>query len=188
MAVTVGPKLIARSRDYGKQVVRDYQSGKNEQSRAAGCLGTRPIDNDASAQLMGRLCECAGAMVLGLNPNDVLNWNAHPDSGWDFMFRGEMVDVKGTWVPNGRCLIWPSSKTHFLADVTVDIFLLVKAAPFEHECFGMAAALGWTTKEHFFSHKTEADESSRLDQGTWFMESDDLYPMGALVETHRQAQ
>ena len=174
-------RLLDQSRDYGERVVADYRAGRNSRSRDVGVPEYR-IDGDVEFQTMGRVCEVAGCLAVGLDPVEVLNWTRHPDPGFDFQYSGQFIDVKGTWHPKGRRLIWPVSKQHLYANAPFHILMLVKALPFGDPFFGLAWAEGWITKDAFFHAKIEARrDEHRMSNGTWFVDRNRLEGMADLV-------
>lgn len=178
--IHVPNRLLGQSRDYGEQVVRDYQAGNYSRSRDVGVPEYR-IDGNVNAQTVGRICEVAGCLALGLDP-DVLNWSRRPDRGYDFQYRGRFIDVKGTDHPKARRLIWPVSKRHLYADAPFHLLMLVKMLPFGDPFYGLAWAEGWITKNRFFDIKTEAiREEHRMSDGTWFVDKSRLEDMTELI-------
>ena len=174
-------RLLDQARDYGERVVADYKAGRNNRSRDVGVPEYR-IDGDVEFQTMGRVCEVAGCLAVGLDPVEVLNWTRHPDPGYDFQYHGKYIDVKGTWHPKGRRLIWPVSKQHLYANAPFHILMLVKALPFGDPFFGLAWAEGWITKEAFYRAKTVARRAEhRMSDGTWFVDKSRLEDMTDLV-------
>ena len=175
-------RLIDKARDHGDAVVASYTSGRSDASRAVGVPEHR-IDGNAVFQTLGRICEVAGCLALGLDADDVLHWMDSADPGWDFQFGQHFIDVKGTWHRNGRRLIWPSSKTHFYHETPSTVLMLVKTVPFGDMFFGTATALGWISKARFFAEKIVAQpgDETHLTIGSWFVDQDNLDPMGSLV-------
>ena len=135
--VEVPNRLLDKCRDYGEAVVKSYAAGHNPRSRTFVTPGN-PIFDDVNAQMMGKVCECAGALALELEPDEVLNWTSYADKGFDFQYREHFPDVKGTWHPYGKRMIWPIKKNHFFHTTSATLFILVKAKDWEQPDFGLA--------------------------------------------------
>ena len=176
--VTLPPDLIARCQQYGVGVVESYAAGRNRGSRA---LSSHGAEGNAILQATGKMAECAFCRWAGLNPDEALNWSGHSDPGFDaLMAYGLRVDTKMTgW--NGRCLIWPINKTFLLKDEPLDILVLVKAKP---PLFQIA---GWIGRDAFLIGHRVAGPNHKLDEGTWYMDQDDLWQPSELRRLLRSA-
>lgn len=178
--IHVPNRLLEQSRDYGEKIVEDFQAGRNSRSRAVG-VPDHPIDNNVDMQTMGRVCEVAGCLALGLDA-DVINWSRRPDSGYDFQYHGDFIDVKGTDHPNAQYLIWPVSKRFFFHEAPFNILMMVRALKPDDPFYGTAWVEGWITKEEFFRIKTVATyDEHRLSDGTWFVNKSRLNDMRDLI-------
>jgi len=186
--VNVPDRLIDQSRDYGEAKVRYYARGASERSRKAG-VPERPIDKDPIAQMMGKLCEVAGAIALGMNPDNDIKWHDYADAGWDFVFNGLRIDVKGTDHPRGKLLIWPSSKTHFYHDVPFNALMMVWAAAENSPLLGYCEARGWVLKDVFAEQHIAAgpNDPRGLEVGTWSLHQKHLEPMSSIFPKNDEA-
>ena len=172
--VVVPQDLIDRCWKRGAEIVIGYGRGEYERSRLVGGTGNRRIDNDVKVQAMSRVCECAGAMAMRLDPRDAIKWTGGPDPGWDFVFRDSRWDVKGSW--SGSSLIWSRFKNHLLASSRADILMMVYTDPPDDNgnCTGNSIAHGWVTKDNFIKYKLTAGPFDKLDEGTYNMPAENL--------------
>ena len=169
---TVPPELLERCWKRGHEIVVGYDEKKWERSRLVGGTGNRKIDNNVEFQSMSRVCECAGAMAMGLDPRAVIKWTDGPDPGWDFIFEKIKIDVKGSW--SGSSLIWPRSKNHLLEGHRADVLMMVWTAKKKALNYGQSIAHGWVTKENFIRYKLTAPKNHFLDEGTYYMPAENL--------------
>jgi hypothetical protein len=133
--------------------------------------------------MMGKLYEVAAALYFGLNPDDDIRWDRHPDTGSDLFVSVRGFDVKGTCHPRGRLLVWPNSKTHLFEGKNFWGLMLVWANSPRSPLFGRCEIRGWCKKEDFLNNKTEVTGTNKygLYLGTWYVDQDYLRPMHELL-------
>ncbi len=172
--IVLPEKLIQRCNKFGERVVDSYRAGLNQASLSVSYRGA---DKNVALQAEAKMAECAFCLWAGLDPIETLHWGRAADLGYDVIYKGSRLDIK--WVGLGRkYLIWSKAKNDFFDTRPFDAFVLVKGLRPRFE------VSGWLSKYDFYHRHGIAGRSHVLDEGTWFMDSrelwgmDDFYPPG----------
>lgn len=176
LIIRLPPDLVSRCWRYGEQIVSDYASGWNANSRAVSCFDA---EQNTELQALARMAECA-LCLWARQPIEKLDWGRHCDAGFDLAVGDFRIDVKHT--KNGRYLIWPIAKNSIFESKKFDALVLVIGTP--ERGFELA---GWMSKPGFRRNRKTAQEGGKLFPGTWFVDRDDLAPMSCLLP-HYDAQ
>ena len=164
--------LWLRCRDLGERIVRGYENGRSERSRAVSTHGAQA---DPFLQAQARAAECIFALTFGLDPDSVFH-DSH--LAYDFVIDSIRVDVKRTDT-FGRYLIWPIGKNAIFDSKGFDALALVKND----------GPTGWVQgfigKADFARRKTIAVAGHKLDPGTWHVDQSLLGDDPAPAETGR---
>jgi hypothetical protein len=156
--------VVKRCREYGKQSVR-RGSHKNAYSY-------RGAENDPALLAASKAAECICAEHFGLDVFSAVNFEiGQPDAGADVVVGLVSVDVKAI-DPHDNYLLWPLRKNKIYAGKKFNVMVLVEVCEAQGEC------VGWMGKAEFFRRKRVADETSRLDVGTWHLHREQLHRMG----------
>jgi hypothetical protein len=162
--VTLPSDLIERSKCYGEQVVVGYRRGDNPNSFDVSSHGA---EFNVALQSHARMAECAFCEWAGIDANLALDWSRTTDDGWDVIYTGKRVDIKGTRA-HGRYLIWPLNKRHIWNNKPFDYLALVRG---DDPIFEV---VGWVSKRRFEANFQTAGPDHVLDAGTWHMHAKDL--------------
>lgn len=171
-SVKLPNKLLGRCWQYGEMVVRGYARGLNANSLA---VSSHAAEHNRALQARARMAECAFCLAVGANPYGALDWSNSCDDGKDVLLFGHLrIDVKHT--RNGYFLIWPLNKRHIFDRKHFDLLVLVRGT---EPIFEIS---GWVSKIRFQREHGIADETHKLDTGTWFFPARDLLPISELYE------
>ena len=168
--IALPPEIIARCWKYGEQVVTDYASGWNANSRAVTCFDAHA---NVELQALARMAECAFCLWAEQSL-EKLKWDRWCDDGADIIIpEAGRIDVKHTRF--GRYLIWPIAKNQIFASKRFDVLVLVVGTPFDD-----FRIVGWITKADFAQKHKVAKEGEKLFPGTWYLDRSELQPMEKL--------
>jgi hypothetical protein len=122
--IIISDPLVLRCREYADSNVEAYATGKHSAFSVSHNGKLRSAD-DPQAQFVGKLCECAAAIAVDLDPIIAVQWQTvSTDYGHDLTFRDWRIEVKGSDHPNAHCLLWPIAKLKSLAHMRCDTLLL----------------------------------------------------------------
>src|SRR5262245_37856411 len=168
--VSVNSIWVERSRAFGHEMVRYYaEEGASSPSRSRS--GDRGAERDPVRQGIGKVGECAMALLAGLNPAEVVKWSVgNAVAGSDLPSTCDLLlDVTSTetwkrFLISSRSIndLYDSKTFHYLVAVSV----------YEHdwsECW----IEGCISKAGFRERHLVADGhviGKGLEPGTWFLE------------------
>lgn len=164
--------MMDKCKEHGRNVIGSYAAGKSPQSAA---LTIRRADKNLRLQVEAKMAECIFAIERGLDPLKVLNWTGKAElDGVDVTVNDVRVDVKQTQ-PGNRLLIWSAGKQGKLEGKKSDVLVLVTC---RGEDYG-GESKGWISRGDFISKRHIAPPPAYLDEGTHFLDVDELNSMEA---------
>jgi hypothetical protein len=179
ITVVVPTPWIKRCGEFGRDLANDVRINR------AGRDDILPEWTSKRDQGLSKLCEVIGALACEVDP-ETLDWTiGRVDRGHDFALpSGMTIDVKGTWRPNARYLIYPVNKRHLWPNLTVDAFMQVWCeGNTKSKNFGYGEARGWIKRIDFgeMRYTVKKGDGRRFAHGTWCMHERHLMPMAELV-------
>ena len=175
MQVTVPPEWVDVCRKYSK-----------EAERAGGRMAYGGRVNKEAAQFFtSKIAEVALAYFLGEDPNYAVKWVIGKfDDGYDVMDKlGRRFDVKSTMNSRARFLMWGAAKTQYYNQSDFDALVFCIVDPYNSGKLGQEVDLiGFETKEGFLKCCKIATGLDPIQEGTWYMDRDDLKPIECLLE------
>lgn len=165
--ITLDRAETDRCVEYGRQVVRDYETGRADCSLQFSSHGA---ERNARLQAESKMAECILARKLGLAVDPLF---LSPFFSYDVATTRLTLDVKQTGL-SGRYLIWPVRKNDIFASKAFDHLALVKTD------WNRGYPVGWIEKWEFHELKVVAGENHRLTKGTWHVDESVLHPFDSL--------
>ena len=188
VTVVVPRDLLRRISDFGRDLA--HKIWQRQQIHAGNYPRTYiPGGSSERMQRMAKLCEVAGAMACGLDPNTEIDWEIYDDAptGPDFKLGDVRIDVKGTWTEQGRHLVYSPHSVPGYTQAEFDALLMVWAVkPEKKRNFGYCEIRGWITKDEFEKRHYTCikGDPRRISMGSWIMHQKDLRAMSELLNGH----
>ena len=171
---------VERGRAFGHEIVRYYANeGRFSPSRSRS--GDRGAESDPVRQGIGKVGECAVAILFNLDPEAAIKWTTgRADAGHDVTFGDKQFDVKATesWK---RFLVWSRDVNDLYHS---KVFTHLVSVSVDQDDWSNCWVEGQVSKHGFFARKAIADGYSvgrGLEPGTWHMHKADLDDIADLL-------
>lgn len=165
---------------FGFGTVWWYQQGKPASAKvqARRHESLSDIRFDPKIQEVGKACEVALCLHLGLDPAKALDWMCDEEKpGADLHYKGTPIDVKGSPHPKASKLIWPGHKALPDPEKTPRLVLTLARSYSVANNTRQIELLGSITYKKWLEIKTVSDGSDRLAPGTPYVPLDALKPI-----------
>ncbi len=167
MIINIPTKWRDRCVAFGKA------AAKTEDEGATRSVEYR-ISNASPARLhtVGKAGECGMALMMNLDPEDAVNWDASRiDKGWDITnVAGRMIDVKSSDHPMATAMVWPLTKKR---NPDIDDFAFARVA----KDLSTADLVAWISEVHFWIKCQVAGPNHRkFLEGTHYIDQMDMNP------------